>query len=167
MESDPLSPIINVEAALPYYFKGDYAKAVEQLKRAIDIDPFFASAHGHLARVYDQKGEYEKALQECMAAIELGDAAWIEYQRVITLAHMGRKEEALRVLDEMTRASLLGHSAAVEVALGKNEQAIASLQSAYRAHEPGIVGMKVEPQLRALFADPRFKQIISGIGLPL
>ncbi len=166
LESDPLSPIINVEAALPYYFKGDYAKAVEQLQRAIDIDPFFASAHGHLARVYDQQGEYEKALQECMAAIELGDAAWIETQRVITLAHMGRKAEAVRALEKMTQASL-GHSAAVEVALGRNELAISHLQSAYLEHGPGIVGIKVEPQLRPLYNDPRFKQIVSGIGLPL
>src|SRR5260370_27265438 len=42
LELDPLSPIINMEAGLPYYFRHRYDKAKEHFQKAIDLDPNFA-----------------------------------------------------------------------------------------------------------------------------
>jgi len=44
-----------------YDLKGEYNKAIEDLSRAIAIDPKCASAYSNRGAVYREKGEYEKA----------------------------------------------------------------------------------------------------------
>ncbi len=106
LEIDPLSPIINVEAVLPYYCRGEYDKAAAQLQRTVDLDPYFASAHGHLCRVYDAKELYKHALQECLAAKALGDAGWIEQDLGVVYAHIGQTGKA-RAIQHTFRNALI------------------------------------------------------------
>jgi TolB-like protein/DNA-binding winged helix-turn-helix (wHTH) protein/Tfp pilus assembly protein PilF len=170
LEIDPLSPIINVEAALPYYYMGDYKRAVAQLRRTIDLDPYFASAHGHLARVLDAKGNYQEALQECLAAKVLSDAPWIESELGVIYAHLGRTEDARRILQTFTRNRIVGRSARAPaelyLALGDTERAFSELQQAFADHDPLLAGIAISPRLRPLRSDPRFQELLHRIGFP-
>jgi TolB-like protein/DNA-binding winged helix-turn-helix (wHTH) protein/Tfp pilus assembly protein PilF len=159
LEIDPLSPIINVEAALPYYYLGQNDKAAAQLLRTIDLDPYFASAHGHLCRVYDARGEYRQALQECLAAKALGDANWIEDDLARTYVHTGQAEKARAILRKVPYSEIY-------LALGDKRTAMAELERSFAEHEPTLVGMKVDPRLAPLRDEPRFQAMLRRIGFP-
>lgn len=170
LEIDPLSPIINVEAALPYYYMGDYERAIAQLRRAIDLDPYFASAHGHLARLLDTKGMYQEALQEALAAKALGDAFWIEVELGMVYAHLGRTEDARRILGTFKSRRIGGGPATapaeVYLALGDREQALSELEQAFARHEPLLVGLRVDPRFKPLRNDPRFQGLLRQMRFP-
>ncbi len=168
LEIDPLSPIINVEAAMPYYYLGEYDRAIAQLRRTIDLDPYFASAHGHLAVILDAKGMYQEALQECLAAKALGDAYWIEDNLSLIYAHLGRTEDARKILQNFTRNPAGGRQphvpAELYLALGDRERALSELERAFTEHDPLLVGLRVSPNFKSLRSDPRFQQLLRGIG---
>lgn len=159
LEIDPLSPIINIEAALPYYYRGENDKAAAQLLRTIDLDPHFASAHGHLCLVYNASGEYRRALQECLAAKALGDANWIEDDLAVTYVQIGQPEKAREILRTAPYADIY-------LALGDKQRALAELDRAVAEHEPTLVGLKVNPRLAPLRDEPRFQAMLRGIGFP-
>ena len=62
---------------LNYYMGRDYVKhkdydnAIEEFKKAIEINPDSTDAHNELAMVYEKKGLQEDAFAECMKALEL------------------------------------------------------------------------------------------------
>jgi TolB-like protein/DNA-binding winged helix-turn-helix (wHTH) protein/Tfp pilus assembly protein PilF len=159
LEIDPLSPIINVEAALPYYYLGQNDKAAAQLLRIIDLDPYFASAHGHLCQVYDSSGQYRRALQECLAAKALGDANWIEESLGCAYVHNGQPEKAREILRRT-------HSSTVYVALGDKEGALSELEQSLARREPTLVGLKVDQHLAAIRDEPRFQNMLRRMGFP-
>jgi len=60
---------------------GDDAGAEEQLRRAIRIDPKFASAHFNLARLLETEGRTRAALAEYKTTLRLAPGnAWAQYQ---------------------------------------------------------------------------------------
>ena len=159
LEIDPLSPIINVEAALPYYYLNEYDKAAAQLRRAIDLDPYFASAHGHLCRVYDANSQFREAVQECLAAKALGDANWIEDSLACAYAHNGQPEKAREILRRVQYSEIY-------LALGDKERALEELDRSVARHEPTLVGLKVDPPLAPIRDEPRFQAMLRQIGFP-
>jgi TolB-like protein/DNA-binding winged helix-turn-helix (wHTH) protein/Tfp pilus assembly protein PilF len=170
LEIDPLSPIINVEAALPYYYMGNNDRAIMQLRRSIDLDPYFASAHGHLAMALDAKSYYQEALQECLAAKALGDSPWIEGELGVIYAHLGRTEEARTILRTFEDPGTGGHPvvfpAEIYVALGDGRQALVELERAFAIHHPLLIGLAVDPRFKPLSGDPRFQALLRRIGFP-
>jgi len=169
LEIDPLSPIINVEAALPYYLHGEQDKAAEQLRRAIELDPYFAPAHGHMAMVLEQQGKFEEALQEILAARALGDSPWMSSVQGIILARMGRAAEARQILNEKLRSTKLvaqdsGGIAEIQLYLGEREEAIQTLLRAFRDRNWQLTGLKADPRLRPLLSDPRIQEVLRDLG---
>ena len=159
LEIDPLSPIVNTEAALPYYYLNEYDKAAAQLRRTIDLDPYFASAHGHLCRVYDSSGRYREAIQECLAAKALGDADWIEDSLACAYAHDGQKRKAREIAQKV-------HISEIDLALGDKERAYAELDRSFARHSPTLVGLKVDPDFVSIREEPRFQAMLRRIGFP-
>jgi len=142
-----------------------------QLKRTLELDPYFAIAHGHLAMVYDAKGMHAEALSEIKEARRLGDALWIELVMGIAEAHSGHMDEARRIMKTLESEALdpsqaIGLTAPLHVALGEKEEALAKLELAIKQHEIELVWMKVEPSLNPLRGDPRFQELLRRIGFP-
>ena len=91
---DPLSPLINTDAARPFIQSGDYRRAIEQLHAALEIDPNFARAHNLLAYCYTDLGRYDEAAREAQRAAELagppGASSRLSYQLAYIYATAGR-----------------------------------------------------------------------------
>jgi hypothetical protein len=51
-------------------------------------------------------------------------------------------------------------------ALGKREQAFASLEKAYAAHDLQLQYLGLDPSFDPLRADPRFRNLLLRVGLP-
>jgi tetratricopeptide (TPR) repeat protein len=61
---DPLSSDMYRKFGFMLNFRGDYTRAVEQCRRALEIDPNEWLAHINLSRSYESMGDHVQALKE-------------------------------------------------------------------------------------------------------
>jgi tetratricopeptide (TPR) repeat protein len=85
-------------------------------------------------------------------------------------AMAGNRDEALRVLNQLTELSRQRHVTAdnlalVYVGLGEKDQAFEWLEKAAEERSGYLVYFKTEPVLDSLRSDPRFDNLLRRIGL--
>jgi serine/threonine protein kinase/Flp pilus assembly protein TadD len=169
-ELDPLSLIINTNLGWIYYFARRYDDAVEQIHKALRIDENFNVAYFKLGQVYERQGRYEEAIAQYRRAMQLSSNLWIMPGLAHALAMMGRRDEALRVLDElkaMSRERYVSPYFIAEVyrGLGEIDLTFEWLNKAYDDRSDWLVWLGVEPSLDGLRSDPRFTDLMRRVGL--
>jgi tetratricopeptide (TPR) repeat protein len=96
-------------------------------------------------------------------------------RHIATLGHAyavaGKRDEALKILDELQRPAAQKYVSPFFVALiyaglGEKDQAFAWLEKAYQERHPYMILIKVEPVFQSLHSDPRFADLTRRIGLP-
>jgi serine/threonine protein kinase/Flp pilus assembly protein TadD len=173
-ELDPLSPIVNFELGLAFYYARDYDQAIEQFQKTLELDQNFPPAHYLLPAAYEQKGMYSEAIAEFKKAIPLtGGSEWSFTRGALghIYAVVGKKSEARAVLDELKQMSQQEYVPADSIALvyaglGEKDQAFAWLEKAYGERSFGMAYLKVEPRWDSLRSDPRFADLVRRVGLP-
>jgi serine/threonine protein kinase/Flp pilus assembly protein TadD len=167
---DPLSLNINTSAGWVFNYTRQYDQAIEQCRKALEIDPDYVSAHDCLGEGYLAKGMFEQAVPEFRRAASGG-----ELVRTVGLARaygiMGKKNEARKVLDELTKASKQSYFppylfGAIHVALGENEQGLVWLEEAYTHRDPYMVHLRRDASLDPLRSDPRFQDLLRRMSFP-
>jgi serine/threonine-protein kinase len=171
-ELDPLSAIIHTGAAFPVYFQlRQWDLSIEQCRKAIDLNPNFAVAHNRLGFAYEYKGSFEQAIAEHKAAVRLSDGAAYAFAG---LAHAhalaGHQAEARRILRELQGRSKRGfvnpyHIATIQVALGENNEALASLEKAFREDYYDNQLFR-SPLFASVASDPRFQDLLRRMNFP-
>ena len=68
-------------------------------------DPNFAYAHRALGRAYGAKGMYPEAIAETRTAIELNNGSSAKGYLGLWLAKSGKRDEALKLLNELKQES--------------------------------------------------------------
>jgi protein O-mannosyl-transferase len=68
-----------------YARQKDYAKAIEEFQKAIEINPNYADAYHNLGNTYQTVGENEKALENFQKAIEINPQLWQSYQNMAAI----------------------------------------------------------------------------------
>ena len=82
-------------AGTRFFAEGDYDKAIQEYKKAIEIDPNHINSHLNLGEAYYQKGMYEEAKGEYKYVLSLNNMhIKAHYNLGRTLAQEGKKEEA-------------------------------------------------------------------------
>ncbi len=167
-ELDPLSLIINTHAGWVLYFARRYDQAIEQCKKALELDPGFATGQFFLGQAYEQKGMYAEAATVFQRFPRTGPQMSAA-GRVFALS--GNRDQASRMLDRLEQ--LAGERyvspydiAVVHAALGQNDQAFEWLQKALEDRSFMLVFLKVDPALDSLRSDARFEGLVKHIGLP-
>jgi TolB-like protein len=64
---DPLAPRKNADVGSIFYYARDYPRAVEELKKSIELFPEHTGNYIRIARVYCQTGKYNEAIELCQA----------------------------------------------------------------------------------------------------
>ena len=169
-ELDPLSLIINAELGTSYMWARQYDKAIEQLRKTIEMDPSFYYAHWTLGEAYDLSGNVQEALKEYQTAYRLSDDPAMLGFMGHAHAISGKKDEALKMLDQMREISRQRYVPAysfaqVYAALGDKDQAFQWLEKSYQDRAPDMVQLKVDPMLDSLHSDPRFADLVKRMGL--
>ncbi len=166
---EPLSPIINTNAAFVAYLAHDYAAAVRGCDTALELTPHFEAAHVVRGVAYIQ-------IDPQRAVCELEEAARLSSRQPFTLAHLasahaaaGDAESARRVHDELVSANAGGYVSSAlfavsEVAVGNRAGALDALERAAGQRSPWISYLLSEPRLDMLRDEARFRVLVAAIG---
>ena len=171
---DPLSLIINKNVGTILYYARRYDDAVSQYLRTLELDPAFVRTHYYLGLAYEQLGLAERAVAEFQKATELsGGNTVCSALLAHAYAAAGDEDRAREVRDDLIAARQGGgrHVPAFNIALaylglGDIDEAFNWLNSALDERSSWLVSLNVEPLFDTIRADPRFAQLIEGVGLP-
>jgi serine/threonine-protein kinase len=163
---DPLSPIIARQAAMPYYLKRNYSRALELLRQANELGPAFTTTWE--IQVYIEN----KLLNETLAELEKAkrerkDDPILIFDTGMIYASQGKRAEALQIVKELEGVSGASLSQAHLIAkiyatLNEKEMAFSWLE---RGLSTGAIGSfyKDEPVWDSIRADPRFEALVQQI----
>jgi TolB-like protein/tetratricopeptide (TPR) repeat protein len=171
-ELDPLNVRIGALEGAILINAGRTDEALARLQKTLELEPNYWYARQYAASAYIEKGMFAEAADEARAARELSGAStrptgFLGY----ALAKAGRRAEARAELEGLLRLSKERHVSPYNVAmicngLGESDEALAWLERGSRSREPRMVFLKAEPKWNNLRADPRFRDLLQGIGLP-
>ena len=172
-ELDPLSLIINATVAHVFYYAREYDRAIEQLRKTLEIDSNFGHAHRLLGEAYRKKAMFGEAIAEMQKAVALSGGSRVYYLAQLgnVYAVSGRRGEALRILDELMELSQQEYVsptnfAIVCIGLGEKDQAFAWLEKAYEERSTFLTEFAVEPMFDSLRSDPRFQDLLRRMKFP-
>jgi TolB-like protein/DNA-binding winged helix-turn-helix (wHTH) protein/Flp pilus assembly protein TadD len=168
---DPLSLVISAGVAELLCIAHRFDDASRQLQATLEMDPNFAIAHYQLGQLLVQKHMPDAAIAEFQRAIELSGHSWaFDANVAYAYALSGHTDDARRIATDLEEGqgqeqngSLDANIALIYVGLGDADRAISWLDKAYGARfDPSILAF---PAFDPLRSDPRFKNLMRGLGL--
>lgn len=82
--------------AISLYYLGKYDEATEILDHCLKLHPTNHYTLNNKALVYIAQGEYGKALECCEKGLESRDLDWLQINKIESLIHLGRTDEAYK-----------------------------------------------------------------------
>ena len=161
---------------LVYTHRGEFLKAVEDQKRAIDLAPQVHASWGFLGDAYrfiegeekNANDAYEQAIQLAEQQLAINPTNWRSVGQLgMYYAYAGRHDEAIaqieKLLENTADSTAYYFATRVRLQLGDMEGAYENLQRtieagwprAYLANDPNIVALRGEPGYAALLAEPQ------------
>jgi len=151
-----------------FYAGGDYPRAIEALRRTVDLYPASAMVHGFLACAYVGAGRNREALAEIAG---LSDADFEHAAlRAWVLWAAGEREAGRRLARELVErprkeAIRPGILASLHALLGDRDRAFSLLEQAYAEKDWTLREVKISPLLDPLRGDPRFAKLLKKLNL--
>jgi TolB-like protein/DNA-binding winged helix-turn-helix (wHTH) protein/Tfp pilus assembly protein PilF len=170
-ELDPVCLGLITNAAEHFRSMRQYDKAIEENRRALDMDPSFADAHGGLALAYMGKGIYEESIKEMEQEAtfdgepDLAETMKLAYARG---GYKGALKSRLKYYkDRRSAGSYISYwdEALTHAQLGNKELALQALEKAYAERED-LDNLYVNPSWDSIRADPRFQDLVRRVGPP-
>ncbi|MGI8746432.1 MAG: tetratricopeptide repeat protein [Bryobacteraceae bacterium] len=168
---DPLSLPTITYLGLAYAFDRHRGLAVDQYKKALELDPNFEEAHLNLASAYLDQGKFDAFYSELESVPGTTTACRTLLSRAMGEAFQGKREEALQEVRKWEHP-LQGvyvrptSIAGVYAALGDREQAFHWLDRAREERDGMLAYVNYQGSLRKYHSDPRFKDLVRKLGLP-
>ena len=167
---DPLSLMINADLGWLSFFARQHDRAIDQLRKTIDMDPNFALAYWLLGLNKEQQGLLDEATAEFRKAVSLSeDIPFALASLGHVLGRSGQHDEAVATLDALQRLStrryVSPHSiATVYLGLGRTDEAIDWLQRAADERSNWMIFLNVDPVFDPIRHHPRFMRILDRLG---
>lgn len=168
---DPLSPTIGFGVGWVHYFLGDYGAAIRRYEATLEQDPDFVLTPWFLCPALVQAGDAGRAIEVCEAWIprvrrKNGLTALLAFAQ----ARAGHPDTALSILERLESLPIgkevaPDHLALVHIGLGNSDRAFDYLDVALRQRSWYLVFLNVDPAFEPLRADPRFRRLLSEVGL--
>ena len=148
-------------------------EAIEQVRKALEMDPNFAAGHRPLGMAYEQKAMYPEAIAEFQKALDVSRGNPFALG---SLGHAqavsGDREKARQTLSDVLALSKRRYVPPFDIAvictgLDDKERALEWLEKALDERSLEMIFLKVDPRFDRLHADPRFAGLLRRMGLAL
>ncbi len=167
---DPLSPIVSFLEGTAFYWAGDYDRALEVAKAALEIQDFWLY-HLLAGESQSRKGRFAEADAELRKAQALDKKnVFILGATGKNLARWGKAAEARSVLSDLEQRSAHEYVAPtllakLHFALGETDPGFALLQKALAERDQSLSFLKTDVDYEGVHADPRYREMLHRIGL--
>jgi eukaryotic-like serine/threonine-protein kinase len=175
LEVRPVAAIYTNLGTLRFY-QGRYADAVAAFEKAVELGAGNHLYWGNLGDGYrwasgrrnDAPAPYRRAIALIEQQIATaGSDTNLESQRAMYLVKLGQREEALKIIEGVTRQSNLTAQISFRAAMvcelaGSRDRALAWVERAVKAGYP-VRDLTNEPEFTALRADARYQRLIDSI----
>ena len=171
-DTDPLSSVINVNISQLYQFQNNPNASIENILKVIELDPNYSDAYSILGLSYLKQGRYPQAIENMEKAVELSNRASFSLVNLgYGYAVTGKRKEALAIVKELEekyarKESNGRHVASVYAGLGEKDKAFEWLEKDYQT-KADLTWISWEIPYETLRDDPRFKDLLKRMGLPL
>lgn len=169
-ELDPLSLVINVDLGYTYLYARQYDKAIEQLKKTVEMEQSFDLAHSVLCTAYVVKGLLPESIAEGQKVKQWNDDPYLIALLGNAYGASGKRDEALKTIEQIEEVSKQRYIPAynfaiVYTALGDKDKAFAELEKSYQDHANEMIFLQVDPLLDPLRDDPRFQDLLRRVSM--
>lgn len=167
-ELDPLSLLINTSLGRQFYLARQNEKAVQQLRKVLDIDAKFTPARWMLEEVYAQMGQQKEAVAERERALsgspELAASIEEDFKKA---GYKGVLQSWLEGLTEISKHDYVSSFSIAEayIRMGDKGKAFEWLEKAYEQHDSGLVAIAVEPVFDSARSDAQYRDIVRRMRL--
>jgi tetratricopeptide (TPR) repeat protein len=167
---DPLSLVSNVMLVWTYYFARQYERALEEARRALDLDPTFLQVRQALGAIYERLGRYEDAARtfaghqsmfgvhvegtETLPVLGGPGGAQAYYQRLVELIEQQGGDAKFPPMCLMITSLSAGHL----------DEALHRFATIVDAREGHCVFAWADPALDPLRSDPRFEALMQPLA---
>jgi TolB-like protein/Flp pilus assembly protein TadD len=168
---DPLSLFTNVSLGWAYYFSRDYERAIEQGRKALEMEPRFDFAYWIVGLALAQLDRTDEAIASLNEAVILtGGGLTHEAHLGYAYALSGKREEAEQVLADLKEIAHEKYVSAyyfaiIYLGLGERDQTFSWLERALDERAGFLAFIKVEPIFDGVRSDPRFTDLLRRMGL--
>jgi len=166
VELDPLSVSTQFNLARVLFFAGKLDEANAVGRKLAELQPSSSSSHRWQVFVAFQRGDGETALREAQLEPDIG---FRSFELALAYWIRGERKEADAALADLIAHAREGFAyqiAQVYAVRGEADKAFEWLQIAFDDHDGGTLGLAVDPFLRGLHDDPRYKNLLAKLGLP-
>ena len=177
-ELDPLSQIIVLNHAFYYWARRDYPRALELLRKTLELNPDFPSAHFALGTIYGTIHRIDDARRELDEAVRiLGEKApevRADAQLAADFGLASFAKDRDTVLGLLPRAiDIVGKPFAVTAldiamayfSIGMNDEGFEWIERAYAQKDHNLELIKNIEVLDGIRSDPRYESLIRKLGL--
>jgi serine/threonine protein kinase/Tfp pilus assembly protein PilF len=169
---DPLAPEPLQILSQNLYLTRQYPEAVEQSRKALDLDPKYFLAHLQLALIYVAQGKSREAITAARSAREDEPLAdWPTAVLGMAYAADGQRAEAEKLLSEMNRKASRGWVpsyafAEIYAGLRDKSQTLDALEKSYEERGWFLTYLNTAPEFDFIRSEPRFQALLRRMNFP-
>lgn len=172
MIDDSLSIMVYQRIGRMSYYLNNFDSALSYLEEFLEMDPNNYLGLALLGATLTELQNYERALimfhKSLNIQFNFETLAMIGY----TYARADKKEEAYEIIKQIELQSTDNNQQSTKLsriyfAVGEKETAYEILNQALENHEADLIALKIDPRFRKVVNEPRFKELILKVGLPI
>jgi tetratricopeptide (TPR) repeat protein len=173
MEAQSIDPgclILNTVRGLPFYYRGDYERAIQRFQTTLKMEPHFSQALYYLGSALAQAGRPAEALAQFE---KIRSSEYVQQTIAVvgyTYAVSGQIDRALTKLTQLQTLAKKRYvspylEAVVHAGLRQKDRALTCLERAFRERACWMVFINVDPFFESLRGEPRFAALVRRMGL--
>jgi adenylate cyclase len=163
---DPIDPRKHIALGGAFVYSGKLDSAAYCYKKGLELQPTRALAHAFLGFCYILQNKFPAAVIEFNKETVEG---WRPFGLAMALWAQGDKAAATEALDEVIskHRNVLAYQIAGAYAFqGKADSAFRWLDRAFLLNDGGLTSLNIDPLLKSLHQDPRWKVILKKMNFP-
>jgi len=168
IEIEPIDPYYSSNLAWYYLWLGRYEDALTVATESLELNPNYHLNLFIIGTAYAELGDYDKSIEFHQKGLEISSS--FKHGLGIAYARSGQREKALEIAVELEQFNYKWFSwglAELYTVLGDHEKAMYWVEDAYKQRHDFIPWFKNAISLKPLHDDPRFREIVHSLNLPV